>query len=93
METLRKWAYIYSPCVISMMLVLIGVVVAYFDLRKSQGYSAIWFMLLLPTFLLLFVVDRLLKRFVKSAGYLWLIQIIFLMVALCCLYWMKLEVN
>jgi hypothetical protein len=78
-----------------MILALIGIVAAYFNLRESYGYSAIWFMLLLPAFLILFLVDKVSKRFIKSAGYLWLIQIIFLMVALAIVYWywVKLQVN
>jgi len=89
METLKKWLYICSPCIVAMMLALIEIVAAFLDIEASQGYSAILIVLLLPAFLIIFTVDRVTKRFLKQAGDLLLIQMVFLLLAFGFIYLIK----
>lgn len=90
MTVFKKWIYIFSPCILGVVFLLVEIVKSFLDIEESEGYSGIVILLLVPISLALFTIDRMTKYFIKKPGDLWLLQVIVLLIVSGVFYWIKL---
>jgi hypothetical protein len=87
MAAVRKWAYIFSPCVIISLLSLLGIIISLFYLKQTRGYSMMLIMILLPASIVAYIVDKIIKYFINKVGWLWICQIAIVFAVLSYWYW------
>jgi hypothetical protein len=88
-NTVNKWFRIFSPCFIAVLLSLVGIIMCFLYLHKTDG----WSVLAVPIFLIasgtFFATDRILKLIITSVKKLWIVQLITIAIAflLFCIFY------
>jgi len=72
----RDWLYIISPCIIAIVLFVIGIITSMTQMEKSGGWSFIGVIICFPALIIALALDIMLKYFIKKTGILWLIEAI-----------------
>ncbi len=75
MDVKRNWWRIISPCLIASIVVIIGIIDSYADVKSSDGWSILGVIALAPILLTLVVCDIVLKLTIKKTAILWLSEI------------------
>jgi hypothetical protein len=73
----KHWLYYISPCILGMVICLIGIIAGLADMQKSGGWSWILVYLFGPALLILLVADVIIKIITKGKVlYIWITEVI-----------------
>ncbi len=88
----RNWAYIFSPFIVSIVLLLCLTIYEYATVRGSgsKAYVTLFVMVSFPYALITFLIDRGIKSFLKNkerkAAYIWIVESILVVSCLIFFY-------
>jgi hypothetical protein len=73
----RSWLYHISPCILGIVICLIGIIAGFTSMQSSGGWSYVLVIILAPAILILIGVDWLVKTITKgNILYIWIIEVI-----------------
>jgi hypothetical protein len=79
----KHWLYYFSPCVIGIVISLIGMIAAFAGMQSSGGWSYILVIIFLPAILILIVADLLIKTLTKGRVlHIWIIEAVVITILL-----------
>jgi len=79
----RNWLHIFSPCIIVIIFLLVGIFVSLLDMKDSGGWSLLGVILLAPLIAVIVVIDIVTKKIAKKRIIqLWIIEICLLTVCI-----------
>ena len=82
---IKPWLYYITPCILAALIALFFTIIGIVDNSQSGGYSFILVFFFLPALCICIPLDWLVKKFTKGKLlYIWIIEIILMIIGLMC---------
>ena len=77
----RSWLYYISPCMLAIVICVIGIIAGFASMQSSGGWSYILVIIFAPAIFILLGVDWLVKTITKgNILYIWIIEVIVIII-------------
>jgi hypothetical protein len=82
----KRWSYYTTPCILVSVIAFIVAVIGLASIEEGEGFSIVFLFFFFPASFILMTVDWLVKKITKgNLLYIWIIEIILIIIGVMCL--------